>query len=63
MSWFSKEQTHQCVLKPIRKCSCGAMSYGFLRSNDAVHCNECGAMYLILWVKNPVAKFENERIK
>jgi hypothetical protein len=46
------------VIKPLRKCHCGEMSYGYLKVEDAVHCNYCGAMYLIDFTANPVATIE-----
>lgn len=45
-------------LKPCRLCGC--REYGSLSAQDAAHCNSCGAMYLILYVADPVAKYVME---
>ena len=55
---FSEEKQQKRVIKALRKCHCGEMSYGGLRADDAVHCNYCGAQYLIGFSVNPVAKIE-----
>lgn len=55
---FSEEKKQKRVIKALRKCHCGEMSYGWLRADDAVHCNYCGARYLIGFPVNPVAKIE-----
>lgn len=53
---FEKKPTYEVRLIPLRKCWCGSDSFGFLRVDDAIHCNECGAFYLIRHVSNPVAR-------
>ena len=55
---FTKDKQYHEVITPLRKCCCGNMSYGPLRGDDAVYCNYCGAIYLIYYVNNPVAKKE-----
>jgi hypothetical protein len=57
---FAKDKHYTLKIIPLRPCHCGAMSFGPLRGEDAVHCNVCGAMFLIQFVTNPVAKKELE---
>ena len=49
-----EKKKYEYVLEPLRKCSCGVMSYARLRADDAVYCTNCGAMYLFVHVMNPV---------
>ena len=53
---LKKSKQYKSVIQPLRKCFCGEMSYGPLRTDDAVHCNHCGATFLIQFVTDPVAK-------
>lgn len=56
---FNKTPETRRTLKPLRPCWCGQSSYGWLRSDDAVHCNHCGTMFLFgPFVVDPVAKVE-----
>jgi hypothetical protein len=57
---FDKSATKtKRVLTSLVACKCGHNSFGTLQASDAVHCNHCGAMYLIgPFVMHPVAKYE-----
>lgn len=62
---FNRVKTEQpeYVLTAKQPCSCGSMSYGSGGFSDLVHCNNCGCVYFIHSIKNPVARYEIESTK
>jgi hypothetical protein len=58
VSIFSRKEKTVKTISPLRPCWCGYSGYSSVRADDAVKCNNCGALYMVTGSElNPVARF------